>query len=257
MKKALIGYTGFVGGNLLRQGQYDDLYNSKNIEEIKGKSYDLIICAGVPAVKWKANQNPDEDLRTLERLMDNLRNVETKKIVLISTVDVYDPPVNVYEDTVINPEVVGPYGEHRYLLEQFVREYFSESIVVRLPGLFGKGLKKNFIYDLINDNCLDLTHYKSVFQFYNLEHITKDIEKVIENSIDIINLATEPVSVIEVAKICLGMEFTNVTERPSVNYDMRSKHSHIFNGRNGYLYNKAQVLSEISQFVKKEKGINA
>ena len=49
---ALIGNTGFVGGNLLRQQPFDALFNSKNIDDIAGRSFDLVVCAGVRAEKW-------------------------------------------------------------------------------------------------------------------------------------------------------------------------------------------------------------
>ena len=49
MKIALIGYTGFVGSNLLSQYDFTDRYNSKNIQDIHGKDYDLCLCAGVRA----------------------------------------------------------------------------------------------------------------------------------------------------------------------------------------------------------------
>ena len=35
MARALIGHTGFVGGNLLRQGRYSDTFNSRNVREIE------------------------------------------------------------------------------------------------------------------------------------------------------------------------------------------------------------------------------
>jgi len=38
---ALIGYTGFVGGNLLAQRGFDALFNSRNIEEIAGVRIDI------------------------------------------------------------------------------------------------------------------------------------------------------------------------------------------------------------------------
>ena len=41
-----------------------------------------------------------------------------------------------------------PYGRNRLELEDLVRKEF-DTLVVRLPALFGKGLKKNFIYDAI------------------------------------------------------------------------------------------------------------
>ena len=47
MKIALIGYTGFVGSNLLNQYEFTACYNSKNIQEIHGKDYDLCICVRV------------------------------------------------------------------------------------------------------------------------------------------------------------------------------------------------------------------
>jgi hypothetical protein len=61
MPSALIGYTGFVGSNLDRQHAFDDRYNSKNINAIAGKSYDLIVCAGIQAKKWWASEHPDEE----------------------------------------------------------------------------------------------------------------------------------------------------------------------------------------------------
>ena len=35
MKNALIGYTGFIGKNLMSQIKFDSFYNSKNINDIK------------------------------------------------------------------------------------------------------------------------------------------------------------------------------------------------------------------------------
>ena len=54
------------------------------------------------------------------------------------------------ETTRIKTENLHPYGYNRYQLECWVREHFPEALIVRLPGLFGKNIKKNFIYDFIN-----------------------------------------------------------------------------------------------------------
>ena len=85
----LIGHTGFVGGNLVRQYAFEDCYNSRNIEQIRGRSYDLLVCCGVSAVKWQANQFPAEDRAGIDRLLENLASVTAARSILISTVDVY------------------------------------------------------------------------------------------------------------------------------------------------------------------------
>lgn len=150
MKKALIGYTGFVGSNIDSKTEFDYKFNSKNINEIKGKSFDLIVCAGVRAQKWFANQYPQEDFNQIEELIKILEQVNTKKFVLISTIDIYKNPNNVNENTKIEVEGLHSYGRNRYYLEKWVENHFDNHLIVRLPALFGDGLKKNFIYDLIN-----------------------------------------------------------------------------------------------------------
>ena len=124
MKSALIGYTGFVGSILCEQFQFDDFYNSKNIEDIQGKTYDLVVCAGAPAEKWKANKDPETDLRTISRLLSCFESVQTKSFVVISTVDVYKIPILVDENTLIDKDCLSPYGKHRFILENFFFNLF-------------------------------------------------------------------------------------------------------------------------------------
>ena len=97
MARALIGHTGFVGGNLLRQGRYGDLYNSTNIGDIAGKSFELVVSAGCKAAKWIANQEPAADRAGIESLMRALERVRAERFVLISTIDVYPQPIEVDE----------------------------------------------------------------------------------------------------------------------------------------------------------------
>ena len=69
---ALIGYTGFIGSNLKNQYDFKDLYNSKNIYDIEGKSYDLIVCSGAYSRKWYANKYSEEDLKQIKLLCRHL-----------------------------------------------------------------------------------------------------------------------------------------------------------------------------------------
>lgn len=252
MTSALIGYTGFVGSTLKRQTAFDEWYNSRNISDIRGKSFSTVVCAGAPAVKWKANQEPDQDLENLQSLMDHLDTAQIEELILISTVDVYKHPVHVDEHTKINPEEVDAYGKHRYLLEQFVQEKFDRHVIVRLPGLFGEGLKKNVIYDFMHNNALHLIHCESVFQFYDLSRFWSDLQIVREKGLRLVNFSTEPVSVAEIAEHGFGIAFQHITEKPPAYYDMRSLYTHLFNPGSEYMLTKEQILSGIRDFVRLE-----
>ncbi|HEY7697361.1 MAG TPA: NAD-dependent epimerase/dehydratase family protein, partial [Vicinamibacteria bacterium] len=246
---ALIGHTGFVGGNALKQRTFDDTYNSSNIEEIEGRRYSLVVCAGAPGAKWRANREPDRDLRSIERLMSSLERVSTEHFVLISTVDVYPNPVGVDEDTEIPEGEGSSYGRHRLLLERFVQSHFP-STVMRLPGLFGSGLKKNVIYDLLHDNQLDAISPESVFQFYPLARLMDDTERVLQSGVSLVNFATEPTSVRTIAVEAFGFDFRNENAPPPVRYDTRTKHAAAFGGRGPYLCDSADVLRYLREFVR-------
>lgn len=149
MRKALVGYTGFVGSNLANQTDFSGLYNSKNISQAFSESYDLVIYCGVKAEKYLANQNPETDYQHIEQAFENIRRLRAKKLVLISTIDVYDSPGEGNENTEINMENLNPYGYHRFLLEKRVVENIDQAVVIRLPALYGKNIKKNFIFDMM------------------------------------------------------------------------------------------------------------
>lgn len=255
MNSALIGYTGFVGGNLNLQTKFTHLFNSKNIGEISNNEYEIVVCAAPTAVKWHANQFPEEDLKIINKLKDDIKNVKTNMFVYISTVDVYKNPINVDENTIVddNDPELHPYGKHRRYLEKFVESNFQNYLIIRLPGLFGVGLKKNFIFDLMTRNALDYTHKDSKFQFYYLKNIWRDINTAIENNIKIMNFATEPVDAMTVAEKCFNEEFSNITERPAVDYNMKTINFESFNGENGYMYSQNDVIKQISEFLKLSK----
>ncbi|OGC47383.1 pyridine nucleotide transhydrogenase [candidate division WWE3 bacterium RIFCSPHIGHO2_01_FULL_42_13] len=248
MTNALIGFTGFVGSNILSQTKITKLYNSSNIEEIKNKKFDLVLCSGLRAEKWKANQNPQADIENIHVLMNSLETVKANKFIHISTVDVYPTPIGVNEDTLIDSSNLQPYGRHRYLFEEFVRGHFKNVCIIRLPGLFGKGIKKNFIYDLIHNNALDYTHKDSQFQFYDLSRIWHDIQIAINNHLPLVNIATPPISAEDLALTCFRIRFTNVTDKPPVRYDMHTKYAKLFQSQGNYLYSKRSILNGVKKF---------
>jgi len=146
----LAGYTGFVGGNLTAVHKFDMLCNSKNISEAFGIHPDLLVYAGVPAEMFLANSNPEADKAITENAAENIRKINPKRLVLISTIAVLSNPKNADEDTMVNTSDLTAYGLNRFNLEKLVQESVADCHIVRLPALFGNGIKKNFIYDMIH-----------------------------------------------------------------------------------------------------------
>lgn len=178
MISCLVGYTGFVGSNLNDSYNFSYVFNSKNIKEAYGLKPDLLVYAGVRAEKFLANQFPDKDLESIKEAFSNIQKIDAKQVVLISTIDVYHDPIDVNEDTLISTDDLQPYGLHRYYLEQWVKDKYENSLIVRLPGLYGRNIKKNFIYDLIHiiPNMLNEKKYKeltsiddTIKSFYTLQ----------------------------------------------------------------------------------------
>lgn len=147
-RTVLVGSTGFVGGNLLASHAFDAACHSTDVAEQFGKDNDLVVYAGVPAAMYLANQDPEADLAVMRAARENLRRLAARQVVLVSSVCVYADSRGKSEAD--EPEAAGlaPYGANRLQLERWVREDFENALIVRLPALYGKGLKKNFLYDL-------------------------------------------------------------------------------------------------------------
>lgn len=149
---ALVGYTGFVGSNIYDSAgnEIEAVYNSKNINEAYGTNPDLLIYAGLRAEKYLANNAPQKDKELIFQAEENIAKINPQKLVLISTIDVFKIPKDVDESSIVDTENLNAYGYNRYQLELWVRNKYPDALIIRLPGLFGKNIKKNFIYDYIN-----------------------------------------------------------------------------------------------------------
>ena len=254
MVRGLVGYTGFVGGTLLRAAPFHSLYNSSNAREMRGRQFDVFVVAGAPAEKWKANQDPDRDRASIDGLIANISEVDAGTAVLISTVDVYPTPVAVDEASAIATDRQQPYGHHRLLLEQAFRERFPEGLVVRLPALFGPGLKKNAIFDLIHQHETWKLHAQGQFQFYPMTRLWADLQRFLALGLTLINVATEPVTLADVCREAFGFEFGNDPGTPAARYDVHTRHAAALGGCGGYLYPRATVMTELAAYVSSFDG---
>ncbi len=249
---ALVGYTGFVGGNLLNQMDFDGKFNSSNSSEMAGQSFSTVYFSAAPAEKWKANLDPEADARTIDKLIGLLESFSAERLVLISTVDVYKVPVAAYEDTVQGTDSLHAYGLNRLRLEDAAQGIFNNSTIMRLPALFGPGLKKNAIFDLLNHNQVERINPNGEFQFYNMENLVRDVHKTVENEIPLLNLVTEPLRMGDLAQELFGVDIESNPSENAAKYDLRSRYAAVWGG-DDYLYSKESVVEDLHQFVAREK----
>jgi hypothetical protein len=239
----LIGHTGFIGSNLKEMFDFDFLYNTSNIQKISEKDYNHIICSGTPGVKWRANKFPDEDKEKINLLIKSLKNVKAKKFTLLSTIDVYNNPKNVTEENIKSLNH-NPYGSHRSILEDFISENFNNFKIIRLPIVYGKYFKKNYLYDLMNSNNLENICLESKVQFYDVSDLVFDIGRYWGINQSVINAATEPVLMRDIIDKFFPNSKENCKSDKVFETNMMTAYSD-----SGYFYSKDSVLSKIKRFV--------
>ena len=250
--RALIGHTGFVGSNLVEQGAYDALFNSRNSGEMRGRRFDEVVCAGVSAVKWKANREPEADKAHIEALIANLGQIEAGRFVLISTVDVYQNPDGVSEDDPAD-ETGAAYGVNRARLERFVAETFPNHLVLRLPALYGRHLKKNAIYDLRHGNMVEAIDPRNAFQWYDVRRLERDMRTFVEAGLHCVNVPAEPVPMSAIGeRFFPGQLRAPDPAKPALRYDMRTRHAGLLGGRDPYHFDRDQVLDGIGDYLERE-----
>lgn len=252
MNSALIGYTGFVGSMLLKQTQFELLYRSTNISEIEFNIFDVVVCAAAPAQKWIANREPLADRQNIESLIAHLKTVNCKTFILISTVDVFKSPIGVDEDTPVDEEGLHAYGLHRRMLEKFVEGHFPNHLIVRLPGLVGPGLRKNVIFDFLNDNNLQAIDSRGVFQFYPMVNLWWDIQTALRAGLKLVHLTAEPISVAEVSELGFGKPFDHPGANAPARYDLRTRHAAIFGATGHYQYSQRETIQAVRTYAQSE-----
>lgn len=175
MKTAIVGYTGFVGQNLCISHSFDAKYNSKNIAEAFGTEPDLLVYAGIRAEMFTANHFPEKDLENIKEAIENIKKINPKKLVLISTISVY-PVFEGDETTQLDGNDGTAYGRNRRFLEKWVADNMKDYLIVRLPALYGDGIKKNFIFDMIHyiPALLKQDRYNELFEDSELVRLYQD-----------------------------------------------------------------------------------
>jgi hypothetical protein len=98
---------------------------------------------------WAANAAPEEDRANLRHLADRIATARFDRLVLVSTIAVLDDLGAGHTESSARYESGKAYGRNRRELEVMLTKRHG-AVVLRLPALFGEGLRKNFLFDLLN-----------------------------------------------------------------------------------------------------------
>jgi nucleoside-diphosphate-sugar epimerase len=243
-KKLLIGNTGFVGSSIANHFTFSHFENSTS--PMSRDSFDEVYCAAPSAVKWRANQEPEQDLLHVQQLIQRLKSIEARRFYLFSTVDVYeDPSLANEESSTVALGSPNSYGLHRSMLERAVLDTFPDSLIMRLSGLVGVGLKKNPIFDIGARNNLELLNADSQMQFLPLTSCWDWLASSDARQMTgVVNLTAAPVRLGEVAALA-GLSLAD--SAPKSTYDIRS--TRVGNRQEPYLVSKDDSMAAIDRYL--------
>jgi len=195
-------------------------------EELNGSDRpvgcETLIIAAPSAEKWRANASPVEDLTATQRLVEKItQRFRPSRVLLFSTIDVYGTEFGANENS--EPKPTTPYGENRKFFASQIQSTFLNTTVVRLPGLYGFGLKKNLLFDILNSRweATDRFNPNSLFQWAEVRWAIRVAKVFLEQGLMVRNLAVEPIRVIDLPIDGAWRQHIDRQE-PLIKYGMRT-----------------------------------
>lgn len=254
----VVGATGFIGANLLEKWDAQAPSSVMGIDSsgwhtVYGKFFRRVVVAAPHARKWWANENPAADMSMCKCLIGQLEQIKFRELILISTVDAAGSTglADNANDGAIPPTY---YGRHRRWIEDEILGRYADAKVLRLPALFGPGLKKNALYDLSNKRELWRHRLDDKYQWYPLNWLSTDIERLMDSPFRRVGLATEPMALRlivrehfqELESLLVMNEHVALTRLP-IHYDIRSCFAQHWpeERSDGYMYGASLILDEM------------
>lgn len=150
---AVIGPRGFVGSSVLAQlaaAGYRTVPLGRSDEPAAAQGCDLaFFCAGNSAPHL-SSADPARCLQaSVADLHGWLARLKARRWIVLSSVAVYPASLALKsEDSALDLRELSVYGAHKALAELYARSFGGDAVIVRAAYLFGRGLKKNLLYDL-------------------------------------------------------------------------------------------------------------
>lgn len=186
----IIGSNGFLGKTLCKISQnyeYEIVEITKtDYESQKSKNFDILINTATPSKKFWASKNPYLDFqKTVSLTADIVYNWKYEKLIQISTISAADHPLHhPYAINKKSAEIISSYKNH---------------LIIRLGTLYGDGLVKGPLYDLLNFKQIYVDS-NSQFDFISTDFISNWIFQNLDKN-GLVELgAYDTMSLLEIAK---------------------------------------------------------
>lgn len=183
----VLGGRGFVGSAfarlLARRNVPHKIVGREDYLEAVGTGCEVLVNAAGNSVKYLADQDPAADFtQTVDVAVRAGRAFRPRLYVLVSSVDVYcdlhrrDATT---EDSPLDPGRASMYGFHKQLAEHCVRRHNEGWLIVRLAGMVGPGLRKNPVFDILNNEPLRISA-DSKYQFMPTDDVAEVVWHLVE-----------------------------------------------------------------------------
>ena len=174
----VLGGHGFVGSAFVRLLSRLNVphraVGRKEYAESARDSCDILVNAAGNSVKYLADRDPGADFtQSVQLAVSAVHDFSPRLYVLVSSVDVYTElhcAATTHEATPLDPMRASRYGFHKQLAEWCVQRHTSAWLIVRLAGMVGPGLRKNPVFDILNDQPLRISP-ESRYQFMSTDDV--------------------------------------------------------------------------------------
>jgi hypothetical protein len=144
--------------------------------------------------------------------------------------------------------------EELYSKASLLRDFYMEDengffrLTTNISGDDRTTLKTFF--ENLGFSALNFTDSRSKFSFYNLKYLWEHIEILLDNSILLAHMATEPVSAEDIYQSVYGKIFVNEIMSQPFDYTFfRTRHIDFFAGKDGYIFKRDRIIAEVTEFV--------